>query len=660
MSHRLLAAQPAQSVLLTFTAFPVLDTRRVLSSVSPAYILPFSPAMVSATLRRTWGEAASDRRLGCTTGGPTSSLVLTTLAIALALMSPARAATSCRVCQGTTPVCDDVTGRCDVRCDYVKTCDGDGDGCVATMYLAQDNQTSEMMYVVDTGCWAGSAFNTLQPDDCRADNRFPGMYTCLCGTDECNREIILPHAGAGGASAPASGGDIPPDFLKDPPSPPVGSGGSPWPGDGLDDPTLRPGADRAYGPDNTSMLIGIVTILPAVLVLVLLIFAAYVLYRRRHPKNPPSSIFGSEDGNGNYQIKLDDFDSEMAADPSLENTLNHNEEHLPIKLDTSVGKGRFAEVWKGKLFQESEDRFVTVAVKIFRYDEKQSWQREKDVFSDPALKHPNILDFLTAEERGSGIDRQYWLITSYHSNGCLRAYLGRHVLTWEQLCVMSQTTVAGLAYLHADRATDGAAKMPIAHRDVKSSNVLVKSDGTCCLADFGLALNLDPTIRVEEYANSGQVGTPRYMAPEALESRVNLVNLESFKQIDVYALGLVLWEMLARCEVTGDVGPYQPAFADKLSGDHPGIDTMKDVVIRERERPDIPSHWLAHQGLCRMSEIIEDCWDHDGEARITASCAEERINELKKRQFTAITIDSEDDEKEPLRPKTRYIEETDV
>ncbi|CAH1241289.1 TGFBR2 [Branchiostoma lanceolatum] len=621
--------------------------------------------MVSATLRRVCGEAASDRRRGCSVVGPTSSLVLTTLAIALALMSPAWAATSCRACEGTTPVCDDVTGRCDVRCDYVRTCEGEGDGCFASMYLMEDNRTAELTYVVDTGCWAGSAFNAPQADDCRADDSFPGMYTCLCGTDQCNGEMILPHAGVDGPSGPDSGGDIPPDFLldpNDPPSPPVGSGGFPWDpmaGPGLDDPTVRPGADRAYGPENTSVLIGIVAIIPALLVLVLVIFAAYVLYRRRHPKNPPSSIFGAEDGNGNYQIKLDDFDSEM-ADPSLENTLNHNEEHLPIKLDTSVGKGRFAEVWKGKLFQESEDRFVTVAVKIFRYDEKQSWQREKDIFSDPALKHPNILDFLTAEERGNGIDRQYWLITSYHSNGCLRAYLGRHILTWEQLCGMSQTTAAGLAYLHADRATDGAAKMPIAHRDVKSSNVLVKSDGTCCLADFGLALNLDPTIRVEEYANSGQVGTPRYMAPEALESRVNLVNLESFKQIDVYAMALVLWEMLARCEVIGDVGPYQPAFADKLSGDHPGIDTMKDVVIRGRERPDIPTSWLAHQGLCRMSEVIEDCWDHDGEARITASCAEERINELQKRQFTAITIDSEDEEKEPLRPKKRYIEETDV
>lgn len=45
-----------------------------------------------------------------------------------------------------------------------------------------------------------------------------------------------------------------------------------------------------------------------------------------------------------------------------------------------------------------------------------------------------------------------------------------------------------------------------------------------------------------------QVGTLRYMAPEVLEGAVNLRDCESsLKQIDVYALGLVLWELASRC-----------------------------------------------------------------------------------------------------------------
>lgn len=48
-----------------------------------------------------------------------------------------------------------------------------------------------------------------------------------------------------------------------------------------------------------------------------------------------------------------------------------------------------------------------------------------------------------------------------------------------------------------------------------------------------------------------QVGTARYMAPEVLEARLNLENIESFKQADIYSMALVLWEMTSRCEAVG-------------------------------------------------------------------------------------------------------------
>lgn len=41
------------------------------------------------------------------------------------------------------------------------------------------------------------------------------------------------------------------------------------------------------------------------------------------------------------------------------------------------------------------------------------------------------------------------------------------------------------------------------------------------------------------------------MAPEVLESRINLENIESFKQADVYSMALVLWELISRCDAIG-------------------------------------------------------------------------------------------------------------
>lgn len=48
-------------------------------------------------------------------------------------------------------------------------------------------------------------------------------------------------------------------------------------------------------------------------------------------------------------------------------------------------------------------------------------------------------------------------------------------------------------------------QVPVAHRDLKSSNIVVKSKKECALCDFGLALRLDLSLTVDDYANSGQV-----------------------------------------------------------------------------------------------------------------------------------------------------------
>ena len=55
-----------------------------------------------------------------------------------------------------------------------------------------------------------------------------------------------------------------------------------------------------------------------------------------------------------------------------------------------------------------------------------------------------------------------------------------------------------------------------------------------------------------------QVGTRRYMAPEVLEGAINF-NRDAFLRIDMYACGLVLWELLSRC--TGPTGMYSYALS---------------------------------------------------------------------------------------------------
>ncbi|KAH0621321.1 hypothetical protein JD844_022474 [Phrynosoma platyrhinos] len=377
-----------------------------------------------------------------------------------------------------------------------------------------------------------------------------------------------------------------------------------------------------------------ISLLPPLLVAIMIIAIFYLCrthrQRRRSKEWPqkqtqhhtlpePSRAIGYE------EMPSVSVDNRLAIH-ACANNINHSTELLPIELDERVGKGQFAEVWRAKLKSASSgEQYETVAVKIFPCEEYASWRNESRIFSDANLKHDSILQFLTAEERHLGLQKEYWLITAYHGQGNLKDYLSRNILSWRALQKIAGSLVNGVAHLHSDYTACGCPKIPIAHRDIKSTNILMKNGQECVLCDFGIALRLDPSLTVEEFANSGQVGTARYMAPEVLESRVNLEDLESFKQMDVYSMALVLWEIASRCDVIGEVKSYELPFGAKIR-EQPCMEVMRDIVLHGRGRPEIPSNWLVHQGMHFFCDTITECWDHDPEARLTAHCVAERLN----------------------------------
>ncbi|XP_016094376.1 TGF-beta receptor type-2-like [Sinocyclocheilus grahami] len=387
----------------------------------------------------------------------------------------------------------------------------------------------------------------------------------------------------------------------------------------------------------------VISLVPPLLVAVIATMAFY-LYRTRQPGKKPKDwgprrthyqsldpAEGQVNGS-NFRGMLpslsDDINSEISS--TCANNLNHNTEQLPIQLEALVGKGRFAEVWRARLSHNEGGQYETVAVKIFPAVEYSSWCNERAIFSDANLKHENIVQFLTAEERAgtaAAPQRQYWLIMAYYNMGNLQDFLAGHILTWTEMCLLAGSVARGLAHLHSDTTPCGTPKVPIAHRDLKSSNIVLKNHSECALCDFGLALRLDLSLTVDDFANSGQVGTARYMSPEVLESRVNLEDLESFKQIDIYSMALVLWEMVSRCDVIGEVKSYEPPFGSKVC-EQPCVDSMRDLVLRDRGRPDIPESWTTHPGMQLLCATITECWDHDPEARLTAHCVVERFNTL--------------------------------
>ena len=181
-----------------------------------------------------------------------------------------------------------------------------------------------------------------------------------------------------------------------------------------------------------------------------------------------------------------------------------NKTPLSIELLTILWKGKFTETWKGKYHDRS------VAVKFVQQRHFELWQNEKSLYTMESTAHENILRFIDSEERGTGYNMELIIITEYHSLGSLNQFLLRNTITWPQALNIIHSVSSGLAHLHSSIYvnSDGFAveKYAIAHRDVKSANVLVKNDsGECVLGDLGLSLILDPATDDRHLASSGQV-----------------------------------------------------------------------------------------------------------------------------------------------------------
>ena len=119
--------------------------------------------------------------------------------------------------------------------------------------------------------------------------------------------------------------------------------------------------------------------------------------------------------------------------------------------------------------------------------------------------------------------------------------------------------------------------------------------GTCCIADLGLAVSHNSTTDTTNMPHGNRVGTKRYMSPETLEANYNAIfSFETAKHSDVYAFGLVAWEIARMCSLGGILEEYQMPFYDKVPSD-PSLEDMRKVVCDERSRPCISNRWMQSE-----------------------------------------------------------------
>ena len=189
-----------------------------------------------------------------------------------------------------------------------------------------------------------------------------------------------------------------------------------------------------------------------------------------------------------------------------------------------------------------------VAIKVLRVDlagqegVKERFKREARAAS--LIQHPNAITIFDFDEDGELL----YLTMEFLSGETLRQRLRREpILTVEQALDMFESMAGALGAAH---------RVGVVHRDLKPDNIfLAKFDAVgevVKVLDFGLAKLLDRAATGEEQLTDHnlRLGTPRYMAPE---QALGIQPIDS--RCDVYALGLLLFEMLAqRAPFVGDDG----------------------------------------------------------------------------------------------------------
>ncbi len=231
-------------------------------------------------------------------------------------------------------------------------------------------------------------------------------------------------------------------------------------------------------------------------------------------------------------------------------------------LEREIGRGGMATVFLATDLKHNRK----VALKVLHPELAASVGHERflrEIKIVAGLTHPRILTLIDSGEA----DGLLYYVMPYVEGETLKARLEREgALPVEDSLRIARDVADALSYAH---------EKGVIHRDIKPSNILFEA-GHAVISDFGIARAVGVAGPEDATATGMAVGTPKYMSPEQASAG------EVDERADVYALGCVLWEMLAG-DAPFDAPTPQAILALKASDSTPSLRTRRRSVPADVE-----------------------------------------------------------------------------
>ncbi|CDP11258.1 unnamed protein product [Coffea canephora] len=330
-----------------------------------------------------------------------------------------------------------------------------------------------------------------------------------------------------------------------------------------------------------------------VLFLIAASFAGYKLVKRRRNKRIRNKFFKR---NGGLLLQR-----QLSADDSvIKRTRIFKENELAkasdqFSEDRILGRGGQGTVYKGML----TDGKIVAIKKSMKVDESQLEPFINEVVILSQVNHRNVVKLL-----GCCLETEVpLLVYEFIPNGTLSSLIHNHIddefpFTWNFRLRIAGEIAGALAYLHS------AISIPIYHRDIKSSNILLDEKYIAKVSDFGTSRSIGAD---KTHLTTLVKGTFGYLDPEYFQSS------QFTEKSDVYSFGVVLVELLTRkkpisSSESEEDGNLNLATRFLMMMDENRLDSILDCQLLDES---------IKEEVISVAKLAQRCLDSNGKNRPT-------------------------------------------